>query len=55
MSARRTIAILVFGLVVISVHNARSADMPKENSYTNSIGMKFVRVEPGTFQMGQLN
>jgi formylglycine-generating enzyme required for sulfatase activity len=29
--------------------------MPKEDSYTNSIGMKFVRVEPGTFQMGQLS
>ena len=27
-------------------------DLP--NPYTNSIGMKFVRIEPGEFQMGQL-
>ena len=28
------------------------AAMPKGPSYTNSIGMKFVRIEPGTFTMG---
>ncbi|MHC4648756.1 MAG: formylglycine-generating enzyme family protein, partial [Planctomycetota bacterium] len=28
--------------------------MPKGSEYTNSIGMKFVRIEPGVFEMGQL-
>ncbi|TFG50996.1 MAG: glycoside hydrolase [Candidatus Brocadiia bacterium] len=33
---------------------AFAADMPTEPAYTNSIGMKFVRIEPGTFRMGQI-
>ncbi|MHC4619010.1 MAG: SUMF1/EgtB/PvdO family nonheme iron enzyme [Planctomycetota bacterium] len=32
----------------------RAAEMPVEREYTNSLGMKFVRIEPGEFQMGQL-
>ncbi len=28
---------------------------PQGNSFTNSIGMKFVRIEPGTFRMGSLD
>ncbi len=32
-----------------------AADMPTDREYTNTVGMKFVRVEPGTFQMGQLS
>ncbi len=31
-----------------------AAEMPSGREYTNSIGMKFVHIEPGTFQMGQL-
>ncbi len=27
---------------------------PRGNTFTNSLGMKFVRIEPGTFRMGQL-
>jgi formylglycine-generating enzyme required for sulfatase activity len=30
-----------------------SAQMPADKEYTNSIGMKLVRIEPGQFQMGQ--
>ena len=33
---------------------ARSAELPKEKAYANSIAMKFVRIEPGSFEMGQL-
>ncbi|MHC4756044.1 MAG: SUMF1/EgtB/PvdO family nonheme iron enzyme [Planctomycetota bacterium] len=33
---------------------AFAADMPAEPEYTNSVGMKFVRIKPGTFRMGQL-
>ena len=32
-----------------------AAQIPAEKHFTNSIGMKFVRIEPGTFRMGQLN
>ncbi|MHC4666618.1 MAG: formylglycine-generating enzyme family protein, partial [Planctomycetota bacterium] len=28
--------------------------MPKGSEYTNCVGMKFVRIEPGTFEMGQI-
>jgi formylglycine-generating enzyme required for sulfatase activity len=31
-----------------------AGEVPKDKEFTNSIGMRFVRVEPGTFQMGQL-
>jgi len=31
-----------------------SAKMPSEDSYTNFIGMKFVCIEPGSFEMGNL-
>ncbi len=33
---------------------AYSAQMPTTKQYTNSIGMRLVRIEPGSFQMGQL-
>ncbi|HUT28738.1 MAG TPA: SUMF1/EgtB/PvdO family nonheme iron enzyme [Sedimentisphaerales bacterium] len=33
---------------------ACAGPMPTGNEYTNSIGMKLVRIEPGEFQMGQI-
>jgi formylglycine-generating enzyme required for sulfatase activity len=30
------------------------AEVPAGKDYTNSLGMKFVRIKPGTFKMGQL-
>jgi formylglycine-generating enzyme required for sulfatase activity len=33
---------------------AMAAKLPESGEYTNSIGMKLVRIKPGTFQMGQL-
>jgi len=32
----------------------KGAQMPKQKQFANSIGMKFVRINPGTFRMGQL-
>jgi len=44
---------LIWALVGLSQANrAGAAEMPKEKEFTNSIGMKFVRIEPGTFKMG---
>jgi len=34
---------------------ASAAQMPTEKTYTNSLGIKFARIEPGTFQMGNLS
>jgi formylglycine-generating enzyme required for sulfatase activity len=33
---------------------ALAVQMPSEREYTNSIGIRFIRIEPGTFRMGQL-
>ncbi|MHC4622942.1 MAG: SUMF1/EgtB/PvdO family nonheme iron enzyme [Planctomycetota bacterium] len=43
---------LAIGL--LSAPLTRAAQMPTEKQYTNSIGMKFTRIEAGMFQMGQL-
>jgi formylglycine-generating enzyme required for sulfatase activity len=43
---------LLLGLMCTA--DGRAAEMPTEREYTNSIGMKLVRIEAGTFQMGQL-
>ena len=32
-----------------------AVEMPEEKEFTNSIGMKFVRIEAGTFRMGQID
>jgi formylglycine-generating enzyme required for sulfatase activity/lysophospholipase L1-like esterase len=48
-----TIVLLLAGLGLAG--SVRAADMPTEGEYTNTLGMKFVRIEPGTFQMGQIN
>ncbi|MHC4337188.1 MAG: SUMF1/EgtB/PvdO family nonheme iron enzyme [Planctomycetota bacterium] len=37
---------------VIQVGTGRAAKMPKGDTYTNSVGMKFVRIKPGSFRMG---
>ncbi|MHC4338334.1 MAG: formylglycine-generating enzyme family protein, partial [Planctomycetota bacterium] len=50
---------LVIALVCLIISFSRfnkvqAAQMPKGKEYTNSVGMKFVRIKPGTFRMGQL-
>jgi len=47
MNFAKTIA-----LAVLSAASAFAAQMPAASEFTNSIGMKFVRIPPGTFQMG---
>lgn len=39
-------------LVLGTILAIEAAEMPKETQYSNSLGMKFVRIKPGTFQMG---
>ncbi|MHC4574822.1 MAG: SUMF1/EgtB/PvdO family nonheme iron enzyme [Planctomycetota bacterium] len=39
---------------LILAGTAQAADIPTQGRYTNSIGMEFVRIEPGKFQMGQI-
>jgi len=46
---------IVFALIpVLACVSALPAGEKKAKNYTNSIGMKFVCIEPGAFQMGQL-
>ena len=46
---RKSFCIVLYCLLAVTAF----AEMPKGDEYTNSLGMKFVRIEPGTFQMGQ--
>ena len=52
MKRARLLAVLTV-LAAITV-TATAADMPKDKEYTNSIGMKLMRIEPGKFRMGQV-
>jgi hypothetical protein len=45
---------MVLLLVVCLQITTVNATIPTDKKFTNSLGMKFVRVEPGTFEMGQL-
>ena len=41
-------------LALIGYQVSEAAEMPTESRYVNSLGMKFVRIKPGTFSMGGL-
>ena len=51
---RRGIALTVLCLLGGAGSYGWAADMPTGKEYTNSIGMKLVRIEPGEYLMGQL-
>jgi formylglycine-generating enzyme required for sulfatase activity len=46
---------LAAGMTVLSEHSlaAFAAVLPESKEYTNSMGMRFVRIEPGIFTMGK--
>jgi formylglycine-generating enzyme required for sulfatase activity len=46
---QRTIVLMA---VLTFVTSADSSKMPQDKEFTNSIGMEFIRIEPGEFQMG---
>jgi formylglycine-generating enzyme required for sulfatase activity len=50
MGTKVSVAALILSVVTVACVNA--ARMPKGDEYTNSLGMKFARVGPGTFEMG---
>jgi formylglycine-generating enzyme required for sulfatase activity len=52
---RRVLSLTAFLLILVSAAQLPGAEMPSGKTFTNSIGMKFVRIEPGEFRMGQLN
>lgn len=47
-----TYAFCALVIAIVSAQSGRAAEMPGGGKYTNFIGMEFVRVEPGVFQMG---
>lgn len=51
---RGWMVIVVVCLVVgvMQVRTVSSAEMPTADEYTNSVGMKLVRIKPGSFKMG---
>jgi len=48
-------SILSTAIILVNAAAVFAAGMPTAGEYTNSIGMKFVRIEPGAFKMGQLS
>jgi len=50
---KRALVYLAFFVFWFVGFGVSQAEIPKGLVYTNSIGMKFVRIEPGTFLMGQ--
>ncbi|MHC4755904.1 MAG: formylglycine-generating enzyme family protein, partial [Planctomycetota bacterium] len=49
---RLVILAIVAAFFALLPATAKAGQMPKDKEYTNSVGMKFVRVEPGKFEMG---
>jgi len=54
MKKEKIISIIAGLLLVFACHNAAATNnpMPKLGTYTNSIGMKLMRIEAGSFKMG---
>jgi formylglycine-generating enzyme required for sulfatase activity len=52
MKTKLTFMAIVALLVCFATAGIVSAKMPTGKEYTNSLGIKFVRVEPGSFEMG---
>jgi len=49
-----TMPLTILLALLVCANSARPTQMPTARHYTNSVGMKFVRIEPGQFRMGQL-
>lgn len=49
------VLVIVAGLCIGGAQAMQSFSPPPEALMTNSMGMKFVRIEPRTFEMGRLN
>jgi formylglycine-generating enzyme required for sulfatase activity len=47
------VSLLLTIALLITIAATGNAEMPTEKEFVNSIGMKFVRIEAGTFKMGQ--
>ena len=50
---KRVLPLTALLMILVSAAQLPGAEMPSGKAFTNSIGMKFVRIEPGTFRMGQ--
>jgi formylglycine-generating enzyme required for sulfatase activity len=51
---RRTLLVAVVAVMALGAELVCGAQMPTGEMFTNSIGMKYVRIAPGTFSMGGL-
>ncbi|MHC4645914.1 MAG: SUMF1/EgtB/PvdO family nonheme iron enzyme [Planctomycetota bacterium] len=50
-----SVKMTLLAIIPALAHTAQAAGPPAETEFTNSVGIKLVRIEPGTFQMGQLD
>ncbi|MHC4528034.1 MAG: SUMF1/EgtB/PvdO family nonheme iron enzyme, partial [Planctomycetota bacterium] len=48
----RTVSVAALVCLVSGLASVEAARMPRGKEYTNSVGMKFVRIGPNTFEMG---
>ena len=56
VSRKLVVVSMIFAAILLAQTGICGAgEMPKAEEFTNSIGMKFVRVAPGNFRMGQLD
>src|SRR5215467_11819212 len=49
----RTVAVILTAGLGLAVLIARPSVLPGGKTFTNSVGMNFVRIEPGSFRMGE--
>jgi len=54
MARRWLLILVVLSFATLAEAALSPSPMPKGDEYTNSIGMRFVRIEAGEFEMGQL-
>jgi formylglycine-generating enzyme required for sulfatase activity len=49
------IVVITAGIISLTAVGGVAGSMPQEQSFTNSLGMEFVRIEPGEFMMAGLS
>ncbi|TFG49332.1 MAG: formylglycine-generating enzyme family protein [Candidatus Brocadiia bacterium] len=54
MKNKLLLSTMCLSLILVIITPSYAGKMPTKDSYSNCIGMKFVRIEPGSFEMGNL-
>ena len=54
VNVQLVVSLFLLIIILSLTGEVEAVEMPAQRQYTNSVGMKFVRIKPGKFQMGQL-